>query len=160
MKKYFEPSLAAVSALIIAAVVYIHPFPGACINCNIMQRFSGILFGLLGLTAFWLPLFLMLILFRHREKVKAVIKYSLILWLPVLLNLALIRDMLEFKANLGGIAGNMFAALHNHNVDFIFIFIPIVIIDLFILYLLGVDIPGAGKRLLRRVRNYFNHQEE
>jgi hypothetical protein len=112
-----------------------------------LQQFSRFLFQLLGLTAFLLPLFLVQILFFKHEKVKKILKYSLLIWMPVLLNLALVRDILEIKTNLGGITVNIFTYAHDHRIDFIFILLPIIAINFLVLYLLGVDIPKIFKRM-------------
>ena len=99
-------SIVVVIAVILAITIFLHPF----------------LFNIFGLTAFCLPLFLILLLFLKNEKVRKYLKLSLLLWIPVLINLALVRDLLEIKANIGGFAGLIFTVAHNNKIDFIFIF--------------------------------------
>jgi hypothetical protein len=128
-----------IAAIILAIAVFLHSF----------------LFNIFGLTVFCLPLFLILTLFLKNEKVKKYLKLSLLLWIPVLINLALMRDLLEIKANIGGIAGFIFTFARSNKIDFIFIFIPILAMDLLILYLLGVNIPGFFRRIVDEVRGLF-----
>jgi len=120
--------------------------------------FHSFLFNILGLTAFCLPLFLILTLFLKNEKVKKYLKLSLLLWIPVLINLALVRELLEIGPNIGGIAGFMFTFAHNNKIDFIFIFIPILAMDFLILYLLGVNIPGFFRRIVDEVKSLFGNK--
>ena len=129
-------SIVVVIAVILAITIFLHPF----------------LFNIFGLTAFCLPLFLILLLFLKNEKVRKYLKLSLLLWIPVLINLALVRDLLEIKANIGGFAGLIFTVAHNNKIDFIFIFIPILALDFLILYLLGVNIPGFFRRIVDEVK--------
>lgn len=131
-----------IAALILAIGVFLHPF----------------LFDIFGLTVFCLPLFLILLLFLENEKVKKYLKRSLLLWIPVLINLALVQDLLEIKANIGGIAGLIFAFARNNKIDFIFIFIPILAMDLLVFYLLGVNIPGFFRKIVDGVKGLFGDQ--
>ena len=94
-------------------------------------------------------------LLLESEKVKKYLKLSLLLWIPVLINLALVRDLLEIGTNIGGIARLIFTVAQNNKIDFIFIFIPILALDLLILYLLGVNIPGFFRRIADEVKSLF-----
>jgi hypothetical protein len=131
-----------IAALILAIGVFLHSF----------------LFDIFGLTAFCLPLFLILLLFLKNEKVKKYLKLSLLLWIPVLINLALVRDLLEIKANIGGFAGLIFTFAHNNKIDFIFIFIPILAMDLLVLYFLGINIPGFFRRIVDEIKSLFGNK--
>ena len=131
--------IVVIAALILAIGVFSHSF----------------LFNILGLTAFCLTLFLILSLFLKNEKVKKFLKLTLPLWIPVLINLALVRDLLEIGANIRGIAGFIFTFAHNNKIDFIFIFIPILTLDLLIIYLLGVNLPGFFRRIADEVKRLF-----
>ncbi len=139
MRKLILKSIVVVIAIILSITTFLHSF----------------FFNILGLTAFCLPLFLILTLFLKNEKVKKYLKLSLLLWIPVLINLALVRDLLEIGINIGGIAGLIFTFAHNNNVDFILIFIPILAMDLLILYLSGVNIPGIFRRIVEGVKSLF-----
>jgi hypothetical protein len=139
VRKLILKSIVVVIAVILSIGVFLYSF----------------LFNILGLTAFCLPLFLILTLFHKNEKVKKYLKLSLLLWIPVLINLALVRDLVEIKANIGGIAGLIFIFAHNNKIDFIFIFIPILALDLLILYLLGVNISGFFRRIADEVKSFF-----
>ena len=142
MKELILKLIVIIAAFILAIGVFLHSF----------------LFNILGLTAFCLPLFLILTLFLKNEKVRKYLKLSLLLWIPVLINLALVRDLLEIGTNIGGIAGLIFTFAHNNNVDFIFIFIPILALDLSILYLLGVNLPGFFRRIADEVKGLFGYK--
>jgi hypothetical protein len=131
-----------IAALILAIAVFFYSF----------------LFNIFGVTAFCLPLILIAALYIRIEKVRKFLKLSLLLWVPVLINLALVRDMLEIKANIGGIAWLIFTFAHNNKIDFIFIFIPILAMDLLILYLLGVNIPGFFRRIVDEVKRLFSYK--
>ncbi|MCU0285123.1 MAG: hypothetical protein MUF15_01875 [Acidobacteria bacterium] len=74
------------------------------------------------------------------------VKLFLYLFLPVLINLALIRDLFEIKANIGLFAALLFRYVREHNIDYLFIVIPIVVMDLLILRCLGVNIWGFIKK--------------
>ncbi|MFC2145734.1 hypothetical protein ACFLRT_00060 [Acidobacteriota bacterium] len=136
-------SIVVVIAIILSISIFFHSF----------------LFNILGLTTFCLPPFLILTLFLNNEKVKKYLKLSLFLWIPVLINLALVRDLLEIKANIGGIAGLIFTFAHNNKIDFIFIFFPILAMDLLILYLLGVNIPGFFRRIVDEIKSLFGNKK-
>jgi len=142
VKELILKLIVIIAAFILAIGVFLHSF----------------LFNILGLTAFCLPLFLILTLFLKNEKVRKYLKLSLLLWIPVLINLALVRDLLEIGTNIGGIAGLIFTFAHNNNVDFIFIFIPILALDLSILYLLGVNLPGFFRRIADEVKGLFGYK--
>ena len=143
MRKLILKSIVVVIAIILSITIFLHSF----------------LFNILGLTAFCLPPFLILTLFLNNEKVRKYLKLSLLLWIPVLINLALVRNLLEIKANIGGIAGLIFTFAHNNKIDFIFIFIPILAMDLLILYLLGVNIPGFFRRIVDEVKSLFGNKK-
>jgi hypothetical protein len=142
VKKLILKLIVVVIAIILAIAIFLHSF----------------LFNILGLTAFCLPPFLILLLFLKNEKVRKYFKLSLILWIPVLINLALVRDLLEIKTNIGGIAGLIFTFAHNNKIDFFFIFIPILAMDLLILYFLGVNIPGFLRRIVDEVKSLFGNK--
>lgn len=144
-------------AVVLAAAVYGYPFPGSCYDCSIFQRLSSFLFSALGLTAFCLPLLILLALYLgKKEKVRRYLKLILLLWLPVLVNLALARDLFELETRIGGIAGKIFLYAHENRIDFLFLFIPILALDLFILHLLGADIPGLFRKIFRKIKDFFN----
>jgi len=139
VKELILKLIAIIAAFILAIGIFLHSF----------------LFNILGLTAFCLPPFLILTLFLKNEKVKKYLKLSLLLWIPVLINLALVRDLLEIGTNIGGIAGLIFTVAQNNKIDFIFIFIPILALDLLILYLLGIDIPGFFRKIAEGSKSLF-----
>ncbi len=161
LNKSVLKAIVVLVAVILAVAVYGYPFPGPCYDCSIFQGLSSFLFDILGLTAFCLPLLILLALFFSRkERVRKFLKFSLLLWLPVLLNLALVRDLFELETRIGGIAGKIFLYAHDNKIDFLFLFTPILALDLFILHLLGVDIPGLFQRLFNELKGFFVSKDE
>lgn len=76
---------------------------------------------------------------------KKPVKLFLYLLLPVLINLALIRDLFEIETNIGGFASVIFTFARDHKIDYLLIIIPILVMDVLILYWLGV-IKCFGRR--------------
>ncbi len=145
-------------ALILCISIFGYPLPGPCYDCSIFHRLSLFFFNLLGLTAFCLPpVILLALFFFKKEKVRKYLKLSLLLWLPVLINLALVRDLLEIETGIGGIAGKIFILAHENRIDFLFIFIPILAMDLFILHLLGVNIPVLFKKMFNEIKSFLKN---
>jgi hypothetical protein len=155
MERKLLKSVVLAAVAFLAPVIFLYPFPETCYDCSIFQKLSSFLFNIFGVTAFCLPLILITALFVKGKKVQKYLKLSLLLWIPVLINLALVRDLLEIGANIGGIAGLIFTFAHNNKIDFIFIFIPILAINLLILYLLGLNIPAFFRRIVDEVKSLF-----
>ncbi|MCX6579783.1 MAG: hypothetical protein NT166_06325 [Candidatus Aminicenantes bacterium] len=152
-KASFLKIIFAILAAVIAVITFRYPFPGPCHGCSIFQRSVFFLFNLFGLTAFLLPVVIIVVLFFSKvEKVEKYLKLSLYLWLPVLINLALVRDLLEIDPNLGGIASMIFSFARDHQIDFLLVLIPILAMDLLVLYLLGVNVPGMFKKIVSAVK--------
>jgi hypothetical protein len=138
-------------ASVVAIAVYAYPFPGKCLECPVIERISGILFGVFGVTVFLLPLIMVLPMFfwRH-EKVRKYLKLYLYLWMPILLNLALVRHLFEIEGSFEGIARYIFTWAVENKVDFLLLFLPILGMDVIILHLLGLDIVGRIKKLFKK----------
>jgi hypothetical protein len=150
-----------VMAAILGLSIFSYPFPGKCYECPILEKLSGLFFSIFGVTAFCLPpVILAAVFFLKNDKVRRYIKLSLILWLPVLINLALVRDLFEIKVNFSGMAALIFDFARDHRVDFLLIFIPILGMDLLILHLLGVNIFGLFKKAARETGSFFTNKEE
>ncbi|NIM11942.1 MAG: hypothetical protein GTO45_07490 [Candidatus Aminicenantes bacterium] len=159
--KVLLKSVGVFAAVILGIAVFSYPFPGKCYECPILQKLSGLFFNILGVTAFCLPLvILMAVFFLKNEKVRKYVKLSLILWLPVLINLALVRDLFEIKVNFAGITKLIFDFARDNRIDFLLIFIPILGMDLLILHLLGVNIFGLFKKVSRETGSFFTNKEE
>jgi hypothetical protein len=146
-------------AAVVAVITFQYPFPGPCYGCTIFQRAGFFLFKLFGLTAFLLPVLIILVLFFSKvEKVEKYLKLALYLWLPVLINLALVRDLLEVDVNLGGIASMIFSFARDHQIDYLLVLIPILAMDLLVLYLLGVNVPGMFKKIVVEIKRFFSNR--
>jgi hypothetical protein len=149
-KASFLKIISVFAAVVLAVIIYGYPFPAPCHGCSIFQKTGFFLFNLFGLTAFLLPVVIILVMFFSKvEKVEKYLKLSLYLWLPVLINLALVRDLFEIDANLGGIASVIFSFARDHQIDFLLVIIPILALDLLVLYLLGVNVPGIFKKIAK-----------
>jgi hypothetical protein len=156
-------------ALKIAAVLFIilitlsifsYPFPKPCLRCSLLYQVSYFTFSVLGLTAFFLPVILVLFFLRKVNGIKRWFTLSLKLWLPLLINLALIRELFEIETNIGGIAERIFSFARDRNIDFLFVFIVIMALDILCLYLLGVDIKDFFNKIWKAIKTIFIKEDD
>jgi len=161
-KKFILTLKIAVVLLIILITFSIisYPFPGPCLRCSLIYRVSHITFSLLGLTAFLLPVILVLFFLRKLEKVKKWFTLSLKYWPPLLINLALFRELFEIETNIGGIAERIFSFARDRNIDFLFVFIVIMILDIVCFWLLGVDVKVLLIKIWEAIKTLFIKKDE
>lgn len=133
--------------IILTISIFLYPFPEPCSRCSIFYKLSYLTFSVLGLTSFFLPVLTVLFFLRKIGRVNKLVKLSLKLWVPILINLALVRELFEIETNIGGLAKEIFDFARQSDIDFLFIFIPIIILDILILFFLGVDIFGLWRKI-------------
>lgn len=141
--------------ILITLSIFSYPFPIPCSQCPLLYKVSYVTFSLLGVTVFFLPVMLVLFFLRKVGKIKKWLTCSLKLWLPLLLNLALARELFEIETNIGGIAARIFSFARDRNIDFLFVFIVIMVLDIACLWMLGVDIKDFFNKIWKAMKAAF-----
>jgi hypothetical protein len=96
-----------------------------------------------------------LFLLRKIGKINKLVKLSLKLWPPLLINLALVRELFEIEANIGGLAREIFDFARQYSIDFLVIVILVIALDLLYLWMLGFDVKGLLKKTWDGIKNCF-----